>query len=706
MRSSQPALWLASLGAACLIVAAILTRASRPAAPAPAGALSQPPAAEAAGTYPGNYCASCHAASDDRPATVLAWNGGIDGAAAGGCAAAARVRQEVYYTERLLQAVQHARASAGSPGAAVDDQIESARQGYSRLLDAPVTSLDGFTAEAQSLRFRLGKTYAELNSLDQAARWRKVLAVAGLVTLALVLASVWGLRIATRLARAQAPGPARWPARLWLPLAAVFVLFSLPIFQQALPPAAVSDPEGQARLAALDVAGRALTSADLAQTQAWLLALTGAGWQSVDRAQGEKMLAAAEAAAGQTPDRTTLWGEAEAVREGTVGSPDDLASGDLLAGELEAAQGRAWGIRLAASAWDGVDTAQAQLLLQQALAGTPPGAGEQRDLDLRALAVTWAALDPSRGVELADQVKDPALRAWALWEIAGMAHDPALFRQAAAAARGIAAPVERARALAEIAQRSGDASYLAGFAAILGGTPGPARAYALAQGAAAGNPALADQIDPAFPEARAYAWYASGRPDKAWAETARIADPFEQARARAAIAARMGRADHAREIADPTQRDRALRDIAVAQGDAGLAKTITSAYYKVQSLTALGQYQAAAEAAAGLRDFYPLRGLAVAWAPTDPPAALALVDKMDRDTDRAEALRAVAVASGDPGIFERALAMALAARAQGDVAAPVEASLALGHAFALTDKPRADAAYAQAYQLAEKISPR
>jgi hypothetical protein len=90
-------------------------------------------------------------------------------------------------------------------------------------------------------------------------------------------------------------------------------------------------------------------------------------------------------------------------------------------------------------------------------------------------------------------------------------------------------------------------------------------------------------------------------------------------------------------------------------------------------------------------DTSPLRALAVAWAETDPRAALQVVDLMDREVDKAEALRAIAAASGDSAIFEQALAMA--ARVSGDALAPAQASLSL-----------ADAAFAQAYDIAQRIS--
>jgi hypothetical protein len=118
----------------------------------------------------------------------------------------------------------------------------------------------------------------------------------------------------------------------------------------------------------------------------------------------------------------------------------------------------------------------------------------------------------------------------------------------------------------------------------------------------------------------------------------------------------------------------------------------------------LGQYQAALAEADALGDTYPLRALAVALAGQDPQAALALVGKMDREVDKAEVLRAIAVANGDPDTFNQALAMAMAARLSGDSLAPAEASLALAQAFQAVNKSEAGAAFAQAYDIAQGIS--
>ena len=84
----------------------LTTTASALAAPA---SDTRPPASLSAGTYPGNYCAGCHTGADTRPAAVTDWSGGIDRETISRCNAATRVREEVYYTERMLLAVDRGR---------------------------------------------------------------------------------------------------------------------------------------------------------------------------------------------------------------------------------------------------------------------------------------------------------------------------------------------------------------------------------------------------------------------------------------------------------------------------------------------------------------------------------------------------------------------------------------------------------------------
>jgi hypothetical protein len=479
----------------------------------------------------------------------------------------------------------------------------------------------------------------------------------------------------------------------------------LPIFRVPLQQVASATEEEQARQTALDTASRVASTADRALARAWMLARVGAAWEGLNSQQAKNALDAALAAASEAQSNDfALWGQAQAVREGNVGSQVAREKAELVANRLNATNSRAWALRLIAAEWEAVDQARAEKILEQALAVAQSNTGIYRDLDMRSIAVTWASMDPARGLAVASQVRDPGLRAWGLWEIAAITGDEAVFDQAAQAARQVTDPVARARSLREVAVHSGRPALFQEALATLEGVQGAPLAYALGDlAAASGDANLVARIDPAYPDARAAALYRLGHFEQAWIVAGKIADPFDRARAQAAIAGAWGNLDAARQIADPTLRDRALYEVAVARKDVALAQGIESPYYRVQALTALGQYQAALAEADNLSDTYPLRALAVALAKHDAEAALALVDKMDREADKADALRAIAAATGDPDTFDQALAMALAARVSGDALAPVEASLALAQTFQAIDKSRAEAAFAQAYEIAQTI---
>jgi hypothetical protein len=118
----------------------------------------------------------------------------------------------------------------------------------------------------------------------------------------------------------------------------------------------------------------------------------------------------------------------------------------------------------------------------------------------------------------------------------------------------------------------------------------------------------------------------------------------------------------------------------------------------------LGDYEAASQLAAELGDAYPLVELAVSLAEKDPQAALALVDKMTREADKAIALQTVAVAFQDQALIEQAQGMALAARVRGNTLAPAQASLELAQALWTVDITEAEAVLQQAYEAAQRIA--
>ncbi|MEW5956596.1 MAG: hypothetical protein AB1801_02650 [Chloroflexota bacterium] len=667
------------------------------------------------GMQPGNYCVSCHTPGDPRLAAAMDWRGSIEREVISPCAAASRVHEEVYYTDRLLLAMARARTEipAGPEAGGADARLAANRQSYSRLLDAPADSLEATTAAAGVLRYRLGKNYNWLNTARDLAKQQAVLLAALGVTVLVLVSLGWGWRNIDRYSlksKLPAAGKKRFPVsfKAILFVVLLFALFSLPIFRTPAQEPAVASEAEQARQTALDFAGRVADVSDQALARSWMLARVGAAWAKVNPSQAENALAAALAAAGETHlNAGALWGEAQAAYEGAIGSPAAEEEAGLVASQVTAAAGRAWALRLIAAEWAAVDPARAGEILQEALALTSGRSGLYRELDVRGIAVTWARIDPDKALAVSERIYDPALRAWALWEIAEITGDASLYGQAADLARQVDEPVAKARLLREIALRSGENALFDEALAALAGVDGAAQAYALSDlAAAAGDAALAGRIEPAYPDARAAALYRLGRYEPAWAAAAAIADPLDRAHAQAAIAGAWGNVAAANEIADPTFRDLARRDIAVANNDVSLAGGIESAYYRVQALTALGQYQAAFEAAAGLSDTYPLRGLAVAWAASDPQAALAVVELMDQEADKAEALRAIAGATGDDATFERALSLALAARVRGNALAPAEASLELAHAFNDGDLVKAEAAFSQAFDIAGRISTR
>jgi hypothetical protein len=222
--------------------------------------------------------------------------------------------------------------------------------------------------------------------------------------------------------------------------------------------------------------------------------------------------------------------------------------------------------------------------------------------------------------------------------------------------------------------------------------------------AASGDGLLVERIPESFPNAHVAAFLRLGNYSAAQRSSELIIDPYEQARAQAAIASAWANADAAMKIEVPLYRDLALRDVIRNTGNATLTDSIQSTYYQVQALTALGDYEKAIESAGGLGDSYPLVELASALGKDNPQAALDLVEKMTRESDKAVVLRNIALVTNNQSTFEQAQGMALAARVQGDVLAPSRASLDLANAFWQVNADNAEAALRQAYEAALRIS--
>jgi hypothetical protein len=648
---------------------------------------------------PGNYCVSCHLADDPRLATVTEWKGGIGREINSPCPAATAIHEELYYTERLLLMIDRAESSVGVLPEKTQSRLDGYTQRYSRMLDTPVTSLEAFVSEAQTARYQMNKAYAVLNQMAEAQKQRTVLIYAAIITLIILGSLAWGL-YNTRAIKAGTVSKS-W-ATFWrvLFVIAVFVFFALPIFRVPAVELMETTDEQQQAQATLDTAQRAADAADRAQARAWMLARVGTAWSETDTAQAQALLDESLLALDVARENeTALWGQSLAVQEVTVGHEVEMEAADLIAADLNAARGRAWALPLIAVEWNKVDPVKAAALLDAEQENLEGQSGLYRDLQLRGLALAWAKVEAAKAAPAAAQIKDPSLRAWTYRELAKLVHNQILYEYAAEAAREIEDPGQRARTLGEIGMASGDSALFDEALSALDNLNGAKLAYALSDLSVASSIVdLVENIDPAYPDARASALLHLGEHRAAWEAANVIDDSFEQARAQVAIAVAWGNADAAAMIDVPLYRDLALRDVIRKTGDASLVDSISSAYYKVQALASLGNYEAAIQLVGDLGDTYPLVELAVALAEKDPQAALTLVDEMDREAEKAVVLRALAGASQDQDLIERAGGMALAARVRGDVLAPIQALIDLADATGV------EAVLAQAYEAAQRIT--
>ncbi len=686
-----------------IILSILLLAVSTVSASSPTRSL--PAATGGESLVPGNYCVSCHLADDPRLADVTAWKGSIAREADSPCPAATRIREELYYTERLLLMIDRASAEVGPLPAKTQSRLDGYTQRYSRMLDTPVTSLDAFVSEAQTARYQMNKAYTTLNQIAEAEKQRTVLVYAGIVTLIVLSSLAWGL-YNTRAIKAGIVSKS-W-ATFWrvLFVLAVLIFFALPIFRMPTAEVEMTTEEQQAAQTTLDTVQRAADAADRAQARAWMLARIGTAWSETDSLQAQSFLDEASASLDVARENEeALWGQSLAVQEVSVGTQIEMEKANLIALDLNAARGRTWAAPLIAMEWNKLDPIKAAALLSAEQEAITNQSGLYRDLQLRGLALAWAKVDPAHTVPTAAQIIDPSLRAWTFRELAVLIKDNTLFEQATEAARAIEDPIQKARALREIGVASGQSALFDEALAALDDVSDDSLAYALSDlAAASGNASLVEQIPSIYPEARASALLRMGTYESAWEAAADIPDPYEQARAQAAIAADWEKTKAATWITIPFYRDMALRDVIRKSGDATLIDSIASPYYKVGALTALSEYEAATQLAGELGDAYPLVELAVKLAESDQEAALALFDEMDREADKAVVLQAVAVASQDQGLIDSAMGMALAARVRGDSLAPVQASLDLARALWLVDETNALAALQQAYEAAQRIA--
>lgn len=685
-----------------------------------AGISSEPPT--------GNYCISCHTPGDDRLNAPLTWVGGIDHELISACPALTELREEVYQSERLMAAIARGSGSLQGPQTeSIERQLLGVRESFARLEQQQVNGRQAPVNDIKVLRYRLGNTYIQLNRLRDLLIRSRITNVVIIVTIFFVVSLAWGYQNAQRLGRFaqqsnQKPktvgiGRVRVRPGTIIAVVGVFIFFSLPIFRPASQPMGTVSEAARARQESLDRAGRVAKAADQASARAWMMGRIGASWAALDPAQGEAALAAAlDTLAKLEADSLTFWGEARTVEESAVGAEIAQARANLAAHRITVAASSAWAYRAIASEWAVVNPTVATELLGQAVeiaqANKLPF---YRDLDLRAIAVTWAELDPEQGLAVATMVSDPGLRAWAFWEMGE--YDLALV-----AAREVTDTVGRVRALREVARYSGNvevfASALATAAEI---TDSTARAYALSDLTAAwaivdpaGAARAASLVDETYPGARAYALFQVGSFSEAWETAEAIDDELERSKAQQIIVSAWAPLDPeaaqaaAMQIPDLMFQGAALRDVVSVTGSLDTAITINILYHQIEALTALGAYQQASELAGDLRETYPLRGLAIAWAKTDPQAALSVVDALSQPEDKAEALWVIALT--DPTmadvIYDRILELARATQRAGDPLAASRALFDLAEALIPFDAERAAGVYAEALNAANVISTR
>ncbi len=368
--------------------------------------LASPAIVTAETLQPGNYCASCHIATDPAPGKLAEWQARPPEEAT--CPAVKAYREELLYTEHLLTATERAGTFTGGRAvAAQEKRLAAFRQGYEALRAAPVTSLDAFTSQAQTLRFQGNKVYAAFNQAIDAGKRNWVLLFAALITLVVLGSLAWGLRNTLKFRpaartwwREWRPG---WGAAVTLGL--IFVLFALPLFRT--PAAAVATPttEEQAVQTTLDTSGRVADTADRALARAWMLARVGAAWAQLDPAQGEAALSAALAAADEARAYAdALWGQAQAAQEAGIGSAAGQEKAALVAAQLEAVRNRAWGLRLIAAEWAVVDGARAAEIMAQAQALAETNRTPYGRLDLAAIAAERPRLDPPGAAAVASYI--------------------------------------------------------------------------------------------------------------------------------------------------------------------------------------------------------------------------------------------------------------------------------------------------------------
>jgi hypothetical protein len=675
----------------------------------------------------GQYCVSCHSVNDPRLKTALTWDGNSSHIELSPCPTIQRIRFEFSYTADAFDAIANANTDIASHGAStveLNKRLLAVEESFPRLAETSYRSADAGVNEARLFRFQLNKVYTQAQNEKSAWLTNVMLVVGIIVSLFLLFSFAWGLwntrHLKINLLHSFRPG-----------LGAIFfvllilVSFALPIFNPPVQSVAATTSDLE-RQAAIDAATQTAANAENISAVGWQLARLAATDKGI---AGPAMTNAFSATSQLESNGSAYWGRARTLEESALGWEKAPDAAPPIVARIKTAAFRTWAYAAMADEINGTDPRRAASLLNVALARTKANPDAYtRSLDLKKIAVAWVPLDRVHALETAKQITDPFIAAWAYREIGQ-------FDLAITAAKQVSDPSQRAFALREIAVATKNPALFDEALSVAQALPNPARAYALADLADVWPPTdpkraqITNSITSEYHDALAYALAQMGSFADAWKESEKMGSGFEQARTQNELVAAWSRVSPnealtaAQIIRDPFMRAQAQRDVvaALAPSDAAraLAETqqISVPFARVQALTAVAQvthnaatFQQAADLVNELHDPYPARNLAIAWATIDPNSALGLVDKLDRESDRAEVLLAVAVALAPSdharanAVFDRAVKQAQAARLRGDPLYSSELLRELGSRCATTDPAKAAEAFSAALKIALQVS--
>lgn len=520
----------------------------------------------------------------------------------------------------------------------------------------------------------------------------------------------------------------------------------------------------------VDTATKLAQKQELATGRAWAMGQVATAWAAVDptaarQAVAESIRAAQEAAAGGNEQRSVA---ADLRQQSSDWAPVDWRSAIALAERIERNASRAWVLRAIAGELAEADQARASTLLATALEIAQENPLPQyRAVDESTVALELAKLNPADALQAAAEIADPDAKARALREIAEQlsgthaADAASVLQEAVSAARDISDPYDLAWALRECAAVSGmdpsEARDLLAEAEEAAGQIEDAepREYALSDiavawahldlGEAMAAAGRTGDFDPqarvaalvGIAEARLSASDPEGAGtalEEALSANEDILDVYERARAANVIVTDMAAVDLeraielTREIEDPYLHAGALRFLAVAAAEedpeeaVSLAGEIEPLSIRVEALVAVGEkladvdqekaieiFAKALSEAGELKDTYPLRLLASAWAPLDPVKAMDVAEKVEDDQDRVAALTDVALAMLETDsakahvLFEEAYAIAQKIKSDEDPFATATVLLDLAAAWLPVDKAEAADVYAAAFEAAAAV---